>query len=143
MKLKDLDTKILLELKAGETFDSVTQKLKMPKSTLYYHLNKLKKLGLIGGIKVILNYEQIKSEKGVLVLITLNKTDNKTLQAFEEEVKKSHVVSDIYAISGNWDYLLIVHGKEEEVEAFLLDHVRTIPNVTRTNSLFILKHIEL
>jgi DNA-binding Lrp family transcriptional regulator len=143
MKLKETDTRILLGLKAGESPDLIAQRLKLPKSTMYYHLGKLKKMGMIGGVKVMLNYGQIKDEKGAFILISLNKTDNKSLQLFEEDVKKSHVVSDIYALSGGWDYVLMVHGKEEEIRTFLLDRVQAIPNVAKTNSLFILKHIEL
>jgi DNA-binding Lrp family transcriptional regulator len=143
MKIKDLDAKILFELKAGESPETIAQKLKLPKSTMYYHFGKVKKLGFIRGVKVTIDYEQLKDTKEAFILVSLSKTDVKSLQEFEDYIKNTKLLSDAYAVGGDWDYLLVVHGKEEDVTRFLMNYVQTLPNVVKTHSLFVLKHIEL
>lgn len=143
MKLKEKDTQILNALGRGEDVNELARKLKLPKSTIYYHINKLRERGFIGGVKVSLDYEQLKEQRATMVLVSLNKTNSKDISAFEEELQKSNMISDIYAVTGDWDFLVVVRGKEENITKFIMETLQTMQNVKKTHSLFIMKHIEL
>lgn len=143
MKLKEKDTQILTAMRHGDSVDELAQKFKLPKSTIYYHLNKLKKAGFIKGLRVSLDYAQMKDRRAALVLVSLNRTGMKEIKAFEEELQKDPMISDIYDVTGDWDFLLVINGEKDEVTRFIMEHIRSVPNVNKTLSLFIMKHIEI
>ncbi|MCL5101257.1 MAG: Lrp/AsnC family transcriptional regulator [Candidatus Parvarchaeota archaeon] len=143
MKIKEKDTRILDALRKGESVNSLAQRFKLPKSTIYYHLTKLKKIGFIKGIRVSMDYEQMPEHRAALVLVSLNKTNLKDVNTFEEELQRNSIVSDIYGVTGDWDFLLVIHGTKQEITKFIMESIQSMPNVKRTHSLFIMKHIEL
>ena len=143
MQIKDTDSKILNALRHGDDVTKVAQDFKIPKSTVYYHLNKLKKAGFIKGVRVAINYEQTKNHGSAMMLVSLTKTNAKDVKTFEDEMQKSTLISDIYAVTGDWDFVLILRGEKEELTNFIMDSVQSMPNVNRTHSLFIMRHTEL
>ncbi len=143
MKIKDKDSKILNSLRHGDDVNKVAQEFKIPKSTVYYHLNKLKKAGFIKGMRVAMNYEQTSNHGSAIMLVSLNKTNAKDVKVFEDEMQKSALISDLYAVTGDWDFVLILRGNKEELTTFIMDSVQAMPNVNRTHSLFVMRHTEL
>ncbi len=143
MRIKDKDSKILDALRRGDDVNKVAQDFKIPKSTIYYHLNKLKKAGFIKGIRIAMNYEQTKNHGSAIMLVSLTKTNVKDVKLFEDEMQKSALISDIYAVTGDWDFVLILRGNKEELTTFIMDSVQSMPNVNRTHSLFVMRHTEL
>jgi DNA-binding Lrp family transcriptional regulator len=143
MKIKEKDTQILNAMRKGENVSEIAKRFKLPKSTVYYHLGKLKKEGFIKGVRVSIDYNQIKDQRAAIVLVSLNKTNIKDVKEFEEEIQKSKMVSDIYVVTGDWDFLLIIRGAKEDITKFIMSVVQSLPNVNKTHSLFIMKHSEL
>ena len=143
MKIKEKDTQILDALRKGEDVNAVAQHFKLPKSTVYYHLAKMKKAGFIKGVRVSMDYEPTSEHRAALVLVSLSKTNLKDVKTFEDEIEKNKMVSDMYGVTGNWDFLLIIHGTKDQITKFIMETVQAMPNVSRTHSLFIMKHLEL
>lgn len=143
MKIKEKDNQIINALRKGEDVNALALRLKLPKSTIYYHLTKLKKAGFIRGVRISMDYERMPEHRAALVLVSLNKTNLKDVHIFEEELQKNKLISDIYGVTGDWDFLLVIHGTKEEITKFIMESIQSLPNVNRTHSLFIMKHIEL
>ncbi len=143
MKLREIDTKILTALRRGEDAKLIAKSLKLPKSTVYYHLGKMKRAGVIRGVRVSMNFEQTGDYQSAAVLVSLTSTSVKDMKTFVGFIQKSKFVSDIYVVSGDWDYLLVISGTKKELNDFLISSLQGTPFVKRTQSLFIIKHIEV
>ena len=100
MKLHEKDLEIAEALRAGESVESISNRLGLPKSTVYYHIGKMKKAGAIKGFKVSLDYETTKDYQSAFILIALNGTNSKDINEFIDSIRKEKTVSDIYSVSG-------------------------------------------
>ncbi|MCL4399083.1 Lrp/AsnC family transcriptional regulator [Candidatus Parvarchaeota archaeon] len=143
MGIKQKDIEILNLLREGKDINSIAEKLKIPKSTVYYHVEKLKKNGVITGFKVSLNYADTKNYKSALILVSLTKTNTKSTASFLDSIKQNKLISDIYSVTGDWDLVLVVNGTKEDVAGMLMKELNTNKNINRTHSLFIVEHLEL
>jgi DNA-binding Lrp family transcriptional regulator len=140
-RLKEKDIEVALLLEKGESVAAIAKKLKEPKSTIYYHLAKLKRLEVIRGFKVKLDYET-SSLKSAMVLVSLNVNSSRETAEFIDAVKKQKAVTEIDALLGEWDYSVIAGGEKTDVDG-LLNQIRVMPNIKKTMTLFILSHTGL
>ena len=143
MQIKEKDSEILNALRRGDGIAEISKALGLPKSTVYYHINKLKRAGFIKGLRVALTYEQTSSKSAAIMLVSLIKSNLKEVVAFEDELQENPLVTDIYSVTGDWDFVLILQGDKDEITKFLRESILSMPNVNRTHSLFIIKHLEV
>ena len=127
---------IINHLRRGETVEVISKKMKLPKSTVYYHMTKLKTAGLIKGVKISMDYEQSGEYQAAVVLVSLSSTNIKNSEIFINKLKTERIVSEILAVTGDWDFAIILHGRKEEITEFIRHRLQAIPNVTK-NALFI------
>jgi Lrp/AsnC family leucine-responsive transcriptional regulator len=142
MKLRKKDLDIINLVREGHSTEQIAEKLKIPKSTVYYHLGRMKRAGVIGGFKVSINYKDIEDNQSALILIALNGTNEKDISEFINNIKKETIVRDIYSVSGEWDFVLRLSGAKEQVSDFLSKKLQPMPIIKKTYSLFLLKHFE-
>jgi Lrp/AsnC family leucine-responsive transcriptional regulator len=142
MKLRKKDLDIINLVREGNSTEQIAEKLKIPKSTVYYHLGRMKRAGVIGGFKVSINYKDIEDNQSALILIALNGTNEKDISEFINNIKKETIVRDIYSVSGEWDFVLRLSGAKEQVSDFLSKKLQPMQIIKKTYSLFLLKHFE-
>lgn len=143
MKLKAKDFEVIELLRHGESVDNISKKLKVPKSTVYYHVSKLKRGGLIKGFRISFDYEGDGENSSAIILVSLDRTNVKEISAFSSALRRySDIVSDAYGISGDWDFVVFTHGKRERLQSFIQTDLHSMQNVRKTSSLFIMKHLE-
>ncbi len=142
MKLRKKDLDIINLVREGHSTEQIAEKLKIPKSTVYYHLGRMKRAGVIGGFKVSINYKDIEDNQSALILIALNGTNEKDISEFINNIKKETIVRDIYSVSGEWDFVLRLSGAKEQVSDFLSKKLQPMQIIKKTYSLFLLKHFE-
>ena len=143
MKLRQKDMEIISHLRKGESVGAISKKMKLPKSTVYYHMTKLKTAGLIKGMKISLDYEQSSEYQAAVVLVSLSSTNIKDSETFINKLKTEKVVTEILAVTGDWDFAIIIHGKKEDLTEFIRHRLQAMPNITKTHSLFVIQHIEV
>ncbi len=144
MKLKSKDFEIINLLRHGESVEKIAKKLKAPKSTIYYHVNKLKRGGMIKGLRISFEYGENGENSSAIILVSLDRTSAKEITDFANELKGyGEVVSDVYGIGGDWDFAIFAHGKKEQLESFVQKDLHKLQNIKRTSSLFIMRHLEL
>jgi DNA-binding Lrp family transcriptional regulator len=141
--MKEKDSEILEALRRGDSIANISKTVGFPKSTIYYHINKLKRAGFIKGLRVALTYDQAGSEGAAIMLVSLIKSNLKDVIAFEDKLQENSLVTDIYSVTGDWDFVLILQGNKDEITKFLRESILSMPNVNRTHSLFIIKHLEV
>ena len=144
MKLKSKDFEIINLLRHGESVEKISKRLKAPKSTIYYHVNKLKSGGLIKGLRISFDYSDGSDNSSAIILVSLDRTNAKEITDFANELKRyGNVVSDVYGISGDWDFAVFAHGKKDQLESFIQKDLHNLQNVKRTSSLFVMRHLEM
>ena len=105
--------------------------------------NELKKEGVILKYKTVINKDLIKSEEPtVRALIEVSIVPQKDLgfDHIAERIYSFPEVSSCYLISGTYDLLVIVEGKNiQTVSKFVAEKLSCLENVRRTTTHFMLK----
>ena len=101
-------------------------------------IRRLEKDKIILSYPTIINWEKFGSEV-VTAIITINLTPQREVgfDAIAERIYRFDEVKTVYLMSGSFDLLVIIEGKE--VAIFVATRLSTIEGVTQTRSHFMLK----
>lgn len=108
--LDELDLKILKEIieNPNVRVREIARKMKIPKSTIYYRVQRLRRMGIIRGSIVLLDSERLGFEYNVVILVKA-----KYGPRYHEEVGKmladSKYIQAVYYVLGDYDF--VVFGK--------------------------------
>ncbi|MCM8813909.1 MAG: Lrp/AsnC family transcriptional regulator [Candidatus Omnitrophica bacterium] len=133
----------ILEKDARVSADDIA---KMTNSTAAVVKKKIKKFeteGVIVGYKAMINNELLKDKsQDVYALIEVNVLPQKD-QGFDYIAERIYQFSEVvncYLISGTYDLLLVVRGKDMQTIAnFIAEKLSPLPNIRGTVSHFLLK----
>ena len=133
----------ILEKDARTTPEEIAKMLKIKLSTAKEAIKKLEKEGVILKYKTVINKDLIKSEEPtVRALIEVSIVPQKDLgfDHIAERIYSFPEVSSCYLISGTYDLLVIVEGKNiQTVSKFVAEKLSCLENVRRTTTHFMLK----
>lgn len=105
-------------------------------------IKQCEKKGIIVKYKTILNREKLKDEQSVVSLIEVNVSPQKDVgfDLVAERIYRFPEVKSCYLISGTYDLLLLVEGKDiHTVSNFVSEKLAPLSSVKRTVSHFMLK----
>lgn len=133
----------ILEKDARTTPEDIAKMLKKKSQEIKAQIKKYEKEGTILKYKTVINKELIKdSNSEVRALIEVNIVPQKDL-GFEKIAERIYAfpeVSSCYLISGTYDLLLIVEGKDlHTVARFVAEKLSPLENVRGTATHFLLK----
>ena len=100
------------------------------------------KKGIIVKYKTVLNRQKIKGDKGVVALIEVKVVPQKDVgfDLIAERIYKFSEVRSCYLISGTYDLLLLVEGKDiNTVASFVSEKLAPLSTVRGTTTHFMLK----
>ncbi|MBD3636178.1 MAG: Lrp/AsnC family transcriptional regulator [Crocinitomicaceae bacterium] len=145
MELDATDRKLLnlLQKDASLTHKQLAEQLNLTVTPVYERIKKLKKEGVIEGIRATVN--RTKVGKPVLIFCEVSVTNHKkeNLDRFEKEVLELDEVVECFHVSGKHDYMLkIVQTSMEEYRGFLVDKLAKIEGVGNVNSAFVMKELK-
>ncbi len=133
----------ILEKDARLTIAEVARMLKKKVSAVKASVQKYEKEGVILGYKAIINKELLQSAPSrVRALIEVNIVPQKDVgfDRVAERIYSFPEVSSCYLISGTYDLLLIVEGKDlHTVSRFVAEKLSPMENVRGTVTHFLLK----
>ena len=133
----------ILEKDARTTPEEIAKMLKIKLSTAKEAIKKLEKEGVILKYKTVINKDLIKNEEPtVRALIEVSIVPQKDLgfDHIAERIYSFSEVSSCYLISGTYDLLVIVEGKNiQTVSKFVAEKLSCLENVRRTTTHFMLK----
>ncbi len=87
------------------------------------------------GFKAVLNAEKLERSHIAFVEVKLNQTNQKTLNAFNDAVRKIPQIEQCHLIAGSFDYLLKVRTADiNEYRKFLGEILSTFPEVLSTST---------
>ncbi|MBC2669749.1 Lrp/AsnC family transcriptional regulator [Novosphingobium piscinae] len=102
----------------------------------------LEENGIIAGYRAQLSLEQLGFSGVVIVMIELRSQAEQVLNEFEEEVVKCPSMSYCGFISGDTDFILIVHVSSlDEYDTIYRRELSNLPHVAKIRSSFILREV--
>jgi DNA-binding Lrp family transcriptional regulator len=133
----------ILEKDARTTPEEIAKMLKKKPQSIKEAIKKYEKEGAILKYKAVINKELVKdTDSEVRALIEVNITPQKDL-GFDKVAERIYAfpeVSSCYLISGTYDLLLIVEGKDlHTVARFVAEKLSPMENVKGTVTHFLLK----
>lgn len=133
----------ILEKDARTTPEEIAKMTKKSTASIRASIKKYEKDGVILKYKAIINKEMVKSAGGeVCALIEVNVAPQKNLgfNYVAERIYKFPEVSSCYLISGTYDLLVIVKGKDMQmVSNFVASKLSPLEGVRGTVTHFLLK----
>ncbi|MBI5144644.1 MAG: Lrp/AsnC family transcriptional regulator [Candidatus Omnitrophica bacterium] len=133
----------VLEKDARATPEEIAKMLKKKTQGIKEAIKKYEKDGVILKYKAVINKELIKdADASVRALIEVNITPQKDVgfDKIAERIYSFPEVASCYLISGTYDLLLIVEGKDlHTVARFVAEKLAPLENVKGTTTHFLLK----
>jgi DNA-binding Lrp family transcriptional regulator len=133
----------ILEKDARTTPEEIAKILKKSVGSVKNGIRKLEKDGVIVKYKTVINKELIKDDlKSVRALIEVRIAPERGhgFDHIAERIYRFPEVASCYLLSGTYDLLLVVEGKDiHEVSSFVSERLATLENVRGTVTHFLLK----
>jgi len=131
----------ILRNDARETPESIAKMLNLEVSDVEAQIAEYEKTGVIKGYRAIIDEEKIDSDSVTAVIevkVTPQREDG--FDNIAQRIAAFPEVHSVYLISGSFDLLLFVTGRNlREVAAFVSERLAPLESVTSTYSHFMLK----
>ncbi len=144
MKLDHIDHKILKHLQenARITNAELADKVGLSPTPCLRRLRRLENDGIIKGYHTEVNREALGVNVTVIILVKLEREDDKTLREFEKAIKDREEVMECYLVTGKFDYFIrVLIPTLSAYETFLSETVLRMPNIATVESSFTLREV--
>ena len=144
MKLDHIDHKILKHLQenARITNAELADKVGLSPTPCLRRLRRLENDGIIKGYHTEVNREALGVNVTVIILVKLEREDDKTLREFEQAIKDREEVMECYLVTGKFDYFIrVLIPTLAAYEAFLSETILRMPNIATVESSFTLREV--
>ena len=140
-EIDDIDKRILNLLQADATLPLkyIAEKVHASVATCQRRIQMMTETGVITRQVVIVNPTELGFDLTAFVLIEMEKQNNALQDGFERLMNRIPNVMSCYEISGDYDFLLLVHAKNmAEYHRFTRDNLTYDNNVRRFKSQFVM-----
>lgn len=145
MKLDHIDHKILRHLQenARITNADLADRVGLSPTPCLRRLRRLEADGVIKGYHTEIDREALGVNVTVIILVKLEREDDKTLREFEKAIKDRSEVMECYLVTGKFDYFIrVVVPSLAAYETFLSETMLRMPNIATVESSFTLREVE-
>ncbi len=145
MKLDHIDHKILRHLQenARITNAELADRVGLSPTPCLRRLRRLETDGIIKGYHTEVDREALGVNVTVIILVKLEREDDKTLREFEAEIQKRPEVMECYLVTGKFDYFIrVLVPTLATYETFLSETILRMPNIATVESSFTLREVE-
>ncbi len=146
--LDDKDYAILkvLRTEARLSTQKISKKTKIPITTVHHHIKRMEKEKIITGYSAILNSERMGSISAyVLIGVMYHLPSGEVINQEElaKKIAKNEIVEDISILTGSKDLIVKLRCKSiQELNHFVIEYLRTIPGIEKTESAVVLKAVQ-
>ncbi|MBU1436311.1 MAG: Lrp/AsnC family transcriptional regulator [Gammaproteobacteria bacterium] len=126
----------ILRSNARTSITDLARMLNLSRSTVQNRIDRLEKTGVIKGYVVEYGEKFVSSLVSAHVSI---KVKQKLTTKTNVELKQIPQISELYAISGEYDLIAVVQAQSTEQLSHLLDDIGNLDGVERTNSAVVLE----
>lgn len=126
----------ILKKDVRASISDLARQLNISRATVQARISKLEKSGVIKGYCLVLGNDYLQSFITAHVLIAVQQKLSSKVSA---ELLRIEQVSEIHAISGDYDVIAVIKAKNTEMLSRVLDSIAMLSGVERTNSSVILE----
>lgn len=126
----------VLRTNARTSISDLARMLNLSRSTVQTRIDRLEQTGVIKGYVVEYGQKFVSSLVSAHVSI---KVKQKLTTKTNVELKQIPQISELYAISGEYDLIAVVQAQSTEQLSHLLDDIGNLDGVERTNSAVVLE----
>lgn len=140
-EIDDIDKRILNILQEDATLPlkNISEQVHASVATCQRRIQFMMDSGVITKQVAIINPVELGFGLTAFVLIEMEKQNNAMQEGFERLMSRLHNVMSCYEISGDFDFLLLVHAKNmEDYHRFTRDYLTYENNVRRFKSQFVM-----
>ena len=140
-EIDDIDKRILNLLQEDATLPlkNIAEKVHASVATCQRRIQMMTETGVITRQVVIVNPTELGFDLSAFVLIEMEKQNTALQHGFERLMNRLSNVMSCYEISGDYDFLLLVHAKNmAEYHRFTRDNLTYENNVRRFKSQFVM-----
>lgn len=136
--ISDAEARLINHLKQDvrASISELARKLNISRATVQARIAKLEKLGVIKAYTLELGKDYLQAFITAHVLIAVQQKLSSQVTA---ELLRIEQVSQIHAISGDYDVIAVIQAKNTEMLSHILDDIAMLDGVERTNSSVILE----
>ncbi len=142
--LDDADYRIISALSrdARASDVSIGEQINLSSSSVARRRKAMEDAGVISGYEVRLDHTHLGFSGVVVVSIELTSQTESVLVDFEREVLKSPAVSYCGFVSGDTDFLLLIHVSSfNDYDAIYRRELSILPHIARIRSSFVLREV--
>lgn len=142
MQLDAIDRRILRELRNDGRLSNakLAERVGLSPTPCWNRVRALEKSGVIEGYTALLNSKALGFPDVVIIEVTLDKHDERTLERFGQALVDLPEVTEAFLVSGEYDYLIKVSvAGTEGYEDFLRRKLYRLPGFGNSRSMFSLR----
>lgn len=143
--LDHIDRRILNELQAEGRLSIVdlASRINLTKTPCSERVRRLERSGIIVGYRAILNGEAINRDHITIVHVSMSRTNDGSLQHFNDAVKMIPEVETCLMIAGSFDYMLKVRTRNmAHFRELLGERISKLPDVIQTHSYAVMETVK-
>ena len=135
---KDLEILKILQENCRLRAKEISKKVETPISTVFAKTKRMESEGIIRAYKAVLDAKRLDRGTTAFILVSFEQQSSgqqtsPTQRDVAKEIAKLKEVQEVHIISGDWDILAKVKGKDvDTIGRLVLDKMRLIKGVKRT-----------
>jgi DNA-binding Lrp family transcriptional regulator len=131
----------ILQANALESHENIARMLNLPVAEVRRRIADYEKAGVIRGYQAILNEDRLELDKVTAVIeVKVTPQREEGFNPIAERISRFPEVSSAYLMSGTYDLLLFLEGRNlREVAAFVSERLSPLEGVLSTSTHFMLK----
>lgn len=130
---KDRELIAVLKEDSRLKINDIAKKVKMPRTTVYHRITRLKQEGIIKKFTVVPDYSKMGSPVTAFILVSFLPTMDAKQRDVADEISNLRGVYEVHLISGEWDMILKVRASSlEKIGELVIDDLREIRGVGKT-----------
>lgn len=134
MDIIDQEIINLLKKDSRMTASSISKKVNLSIPAVTERINKLDKLNIITNYTIKLNRKKLGYKLIAFICVVLEQAAD--IQYFRNEILKLNSVMECHHVAGQYDYILKICVRDtDDLENFLMNHLKKIKGVASSNTL--------
>jgi DNA-binding Lrp family transcriptional regulator len=133
---KDLAILALMQKNCRMPVREIAKKIGSPITTVFAKIKRMEQQKIIKEYKAILDSKKLNLNTTAFILASFSYRNGETplsQRVIAEQIAKFPEVQEVHIISGDWDILIKVRGKDvDAIGNFVVDKLRTVKGIEKT-----------
>ncbi|MEM3627304.1 MAG: Lrp/AsnC family transcriptional regulator [Candidatus Bathyarchaeia archaeon] len=133
---KDLAILTLMQKNCRMPVREIARKIGSPITTVFAKIKRMEQQKIIKEYKAVLDFKKLNFGATAFILASFSYRDGETQlsqRVIAEQIAKFPEVQEVHIISGDWDILIKVRGRDvDAIGNFVVDKLRTVKGIEKT-----------